>query len=303
MNNIESFFKDIKYILSDKKENTSKQRTNIIYLNTDCNLRCTYCYESSSRKGLPDQIDCTPAMIDEFLAEICTREKNVISTIVIMGGEPFLRFDLIQYTIARAFQLSGPNKHKGFGISLITNATLFNNKKLNSLKSLIEKVKKNNVNVNIEISYDCSGQFKRKFPDGSNSKTLVEKSINSLIEKKIPFKIIYTVHSSNYNNVVKDIIYILEKWKSEYLFRITIGYAYQELDDVLKIQNAGKNIKTKIIPYMESIFKKYRKPICGHVCHLCKICNHNNFIGNSYLSPTTGITYDKKQTEHKFKQF
>jgi len=288
---------------TNKIKMNNSQRTNVIYLNTDCNLRCTYCYESSSKNGLEDQANCTPKMIDDFLNEICVREKDCISTIVIMGGEPFLKFDLIQYTIAKTIELVSQGKAKGFGLSLITNATLFNSIKLNALKSLIEYGKHYNISFNLEISYDGSGQFKRKFPDGTNSKDIVEESIKTLSKYKIPFKISYTVHSGNYDKVIDDTIYILEKFNSDYLSRITIGYAYQELDDTLKQSHVGKTIKEKNLPYLKSIFERYKIPICGHVCDICRICEKDNFIGNSYLSPTTGITYDEKETKHEFRQF
>ena len=117
MIDLNSFFNNIKTILSDEVE----QRTNVIYLNTDCNLRCEYCYEDDSRNGLPDQQILTTIDIDNFLNEIAEREKGCVSTIVIMGGEPFLKFHLIEYTIAAAMNMVHNKKHSGWGISLKNN--------------------------------------------------------------------------------------------------------------------------------------------------------------------------------------
>lgn len=290
---IEQFFNDVKYILNPKKE--VKQRTNVIYLTTDCNLKCTYCYEEKSRNTLNNSNLCTVEDIDDFLKEICVREREKTSTIVIMGGEPLLTFDLVQYTILSCMRI--PNK--GFGISLVTNATLLTDSKIKILKSLMEKGKDFNVNISLEISYDGSGQKNRIFKNGKSTKELIEQKLKKLEEYNIPFKISYTVHDGNYNNVLEDVITILETIKC---YRITIGYAYQILDEKLNEINVGKNLKRKLIPYFNILFDKYKIPICGHTCGVCRICD-KSFEGNSYLSPTTGITYDKKKTEHEFRQF
>jgi len=311
---LKNFFEDVVDILKgdinskkiipsiQQQSPKDKQRTNVIYLNTDCNLRCAYCYESKSKDGLPDQADCTPDMIDGFLEEISQREQGKISTIVIMGGEPFLQFELIRYTIIKAIEFVKDKKHSGWGLSLITNATLFTDKRLDQLKYLIDLGKKYKTNLNLEISYDGSGHFLRKYPDGTSSKDLVEKSIFKLIDKGIEFKISYTTHAGNYKTVEQDCIEIFEKFKSKYFLRITVGYAYQILDTVGEGIQYGKRLKKEFIPIANKLFKKYKIPICDHTCGVCKICD-KDFAGNSYLSPTTGITYADKNTEHEFQQF
>jgi len=291
-----------KHVPIKQKSIEIKQRTKVIYLNTDCNLRCSYCYESKSKNGLPDQTNCTPDMIDDFLEEISQREQGKISTIVIMGGEPFLQFDLIRYTIIKAIEFVKNKKHSGWGLSLITNATLFTDKRLEQLKYLIDLGKKYQTNLNLEVSYDGSGHSLRKYPDGTSSKDIVEEAIFKLIEKKIDFKISYTTHKGNYKNIEEDCIYIFDKFRSHNFLRITIGYAYQILDTVGEGIQFGQRLKKEFIPIANKLFKKYKIPICDHTCGACKICN-KDFAGNSYLSPTTGITYDDKNTEHEFQQF
>lgn len=309
-NKLSLFFNDMKTILSDDPVNTDNlvrevsdqegtQRTNVIYLTTACNLRCEYCYEKDSREGLPDQSNLTYDKIDSFLSEIINRESNQISTVVIMGGEPFLRFDLVQYIIAKSIQLP---KEKGWGISIVTNGTLFNERRIKEFKYLMDLCQKSQKTyLSLEVSYDGSGQEKRKWPDGSSSRRLVEKALYDLSENNIPFKISYVVHDLNYLRVLEDVITILERWPK--VERILIGYAYEILDKTLGSPNAGQEIKKQLMPSLIEIYKEYKVPICGHVCGLCKICDKSSFIGNSYLSPTTGISYDKKNTEHKFQQF
>jgi sulfatase maturation enzyme AslB (radical SAM superfamily) len=309
---INQFFDDIKYVLTDNSNNLKlekklikqtndkqgDQRTNVIYLNTDCNLRCEYCYEDDSRKGLPDQVSLKTVDIDYFLQEIMNRESDTNSTVVIMGGEPFLRFDLVKYIINKCAQLVKP---KGWGISIVTNGTLFTTKRLEEFKELSNLCVDNKIALSLEISYDGSGQHRRKWPDGSSSRDKVEKCLNSLVEYGIPFKISYVVHRDNHENVIEDVITIFEKWPS--LERLIIGFAYLDLDKAFNEGNSGQKIKKKLKPYFEEVFKIYNKPICDMTCSLCRLCRKDNFVGNSYLSPTTGISYDLKETEHMFQQF
>jgi len=315
---ITEFFSNIKTIISKNDNNTRRsvtpepsnnavcdkpgeQRTNVIYLNTNCNLRCEYCYEISSRDGLPDQIDCTYQDIDSFLEEICIREKNLVSTIVLMGGEPFLRFELIEYTLLKSASLT-KKKGAGWCFSIISNGTLFSDKILTEYKELISLVSKNSVRVTQEISFDVSGQYRRKWPNGDNSVAQVEKGMQKLIDYKIPFRISYTVHMGNYNNIIRDCIYILEKYPKDYCERLMVGYAHSDLDSSLG-EGSVERIRKDFTQYADHLFEIYGVPICNHTCGGCGICKKSNFVGNSYLSPTKGITYADKKTLHSFKQF
>ena len=314
---IDDFFNDIKDMFNDNKNSNSistsknlslinkdkpgEQRTNVIYLNTDCNLRCEYCYEGPSRNGLPDQTKCTPKDIDNFLNEICKREKNAVSTIVLMGGEVFLKFDLLEYTILKAASLT-KSKGGGWGFSIVSNATLFTDKIMTRYKNLIDSVVSHGVHISQEVSYDASGHYRRKWPDGSSSISQVEKGIEKLIEYKIPFRISYTVHSGNVKNLIKDCVTILEKYPLPYHTRLLVGYACRDLDELLG-PSSTDGVRDSFKPYAEYLHKLYGVPICGNSCDICNICNKAKFVGNSYLSPTTGITYDEKSTSHSFQQF
>lgn len=290
--------KKLTRVIEDKQ---GTQRTNIIYLNTDCNLRCEYCYEGDSRNGLPDQVKITPEKIDDFLLEICDREKGRVSTIVLMGGEPFLNYDLIEYIVLKACSLI-EQKGSGWGFSIISNGTLFTDKILIRHKKLIETAKNHQSLIAQEVSYDGSGQYRRKWPNGSNSKSHVEAGMQKLIEYEIPFKISYTVHEGNYKNIVKDCIYILEKFPLPYHYRMTVGWAYSELDKILGHKESYR-LKEEFIPYARYLLDVYGVPICGNTCGYCTECDQSRFVGNSYLSPTTGISYDEKTTSHDFQQW
>ena len=318
-NNINEFFCDMKIVLTDNISDTEltsscsseeelereandevgTTRTNVVYLNTDCNLRCEYCYEKDSREGLPDQADCSKEQIDSFLKEIQEREKGMNSCIVVMGGEPLLRFDLLEYLIRKAMTMEKP---EGWAIPVTTNGMMFLSKRLISkYRTLMDDVNKSsNVIHDIEISFDVSGQFRRKMPDGSDSRPYVEKGIKNLIEAELPFRFSYTVHKGNYNNIIEDIIYLFETYPL--VPRVSLSWAQQELDEVLG-PRGGFKLKKEIYPYAVHLFERYGKPICDLACSLCKLCNKSTSVGNAYLSPTEGILYANKRTERTFIQF
>lgn len=281
----------------ETKDKEGQFRTNVIYLNTNCNLRCGYCYEKDSREGLEDQANCTEEMIDSFIDEIHEREKGLNSCIVVMGGEPFLRFDLICYVVGKCAETP---KKEGWAVNIITNGTTLNNdKNVEKLKQLLDFANNNKVHVRFEISYDCTGQFKRKWPDGSSSRDVVEKSMMKIKSYGIPYDISYTVHEGNYKNIVEDMVYILEKFSPG---RLTVGVAYEEMDRILG-PNKSFDIPKQIKPYAKHLFELYKTPICGIVCEYCGYCNRKDCAGNAYLSPTTGISYADKATNTGFGTF
>ncbi len=281
----------------DDKEGST--RTNVVYLNTDCNLRCEYCYEKDSREGLEDQANCTEKQIDAFLNEIQQREKGRNSCIVIMGGEPLLKFDLLEYLIRRAMSMYKP---EGWAIPVTTNGLMFlSNKLISRYQTLMDDVGKcRTVIHDIEISFDVSGQYRRKMPDGSDSRPYVERAIKKVDEINFPYRFSYTVHKGNHANIIQDLVYLLETYPKAR--RIAVSWAYQELDDEFG-SGYAKQLKNKIRPYGNHLFKMYNRPICDCCCSVCRLCDKSSSVGNSYLSPTEGILYADKNTKNKFNQF
>jgi len=264
-----------------------------MYLTTRCNLKCDYCYEGEGRENLIEQRDLMKEDIEIFLDEIAVREKGQVSTLVIMGGEPFLKFDLLKYAVDTAWKMD----HK-FGISITTNGTLINAKfskapSLIELKELVSKIS------TLEISWDGSGHDRRVYGHEVpvSSRPMVHKAILMLADNNIPFRISYTVHKNNWNKLVYDMVYIMEKFKPA---EIKLSFACQELED-----NGVdfKMLKEKLLEYAEHLYISYGIPICDLSCKLCGKCKKSNFIGNSYMSPTTGISYEEIHSEKKFTAF
>ncbi len=263
-----------------------EQRTNVLFLTTKCNLKCDYCYEGSRREKLDEQRDLMEEDIDIFLDEIAVREKGVTSTLNIMGGEPYIRFDLLQYAVDRAFEMD-----HSFGVSVTTNGTQITGMDPFNIKQFVSKIS------TLEISWDGSGQDRRIFKTGVSSRPIVNGNLLMLKDNGIPFRISYTAHKDNYKNLLYDMIYIMEKYSPK---EIKISFACQEFSD-LGID--FMKVKNDFIPYAEYLYMSYNIPICDLSCDECQACDKSNFIGNSYMSPTTGITYEEKRTSKMFDTF
>jgi len=262
-----------------------EQRVNVLYLTTKCNLKCDYCFEGDRRASLDNQRSLMTEDIDMFLDEIAEREKGVTSTLNIMGGEVFLTFDLLKYAVDRTWEMD----HQ-FGVSVTTNGTILSLVKP-ELKELISKIS------TLEVSWDGSGHDRRVFNSGLSSKAIVNKALLLLKENEIPFRISYTAHKDNYKNLLYDMVYIMEKFRPK---EIKVGFACQELSD---LDIDYKKIRQEFLPYAEKLYMSYNIPICDLNCEKCKLCEPEGFIGRSYMSPTTGLTYEEEFSKKKFDRF
>jgi len=76
----------------DYKNDSKKIKTVTLTLTQDCNLACSYCYESNkSHNVMP--FHTAKAIIDREIADSSTFESIEFD---LFGGEPFLKFDLIK---------------------------------------------------------------------------------------------------------------------------------------------------------------------------------------------------------------
>jgi sulfatase maturation enzyme AslB (radical SAM superfamily) len=224
--------------------------------------------------------------IDMFLDEIAVREKGIVSTLNIMGGEVWLKFDLLQYAVDRAFEMD----HQ-FGVSVTTNGTCITGADPFLLKQFVSKIS------SLEISWDGSGHDRRVFPNNVSSKPIVHRNMLMLTENGIPFRISYTAHKDNYKNLLYDMVHMMEIYKPK---EIKISFACQEFSDM---GIDYKKIRQDFLPYAEKLYMSYGIPICDLNCEACLLCDPKGFIGRSYMSPTTGLTYEEDFEKKKFDRF
>ncbi len=97
----------------------------IAVLTNRCNLRCLYCQTNS--KAQNDMSKDVATKILEFVFS----GRNPNATIEFQGGEPLLNWDVLRFFVeyTRKYNLTG----KGINLSLVSNFTLLDQKKLNFL--------------------------------------------------------------------------------------------------------------------------------------------------------------------------
>lgn len=129
-----------------------------IWLTTDCNLRCKYCYEGNSKK----HITMNQKMANQVVKFICESFSNEDEELCIdfHGGEPLLNFNILKLFV-ESLKECFPDKRKNYSIT--TNATLLNDEQIDYL---VENVK--NISVSIDGSKKKHDKY-RVFPNGKGS--------------------------------------------------------------------------------------------------------------------------------------
>jgi uncharacterized protein len=101
-----------------------------VILTDQCNLRCDYCFEAGKNPHGMNE-DTARAAVD-FLMKISGPTQHL--TILFFGGEPLLRFDLLQAIVAYANE-SAARHSKLVHYDMTTNGTLMTQDKLEYLRS------------------------------------------------------------------------------------------------------------------------------------------------------------------------
>ncbi len=122
----------------------------VLWVTTDCNLRCRYCYASGGDKA--EYMDCQVA---KQALDLMLSQSDGFK-IQFAGGEPLLNMDLIE-------QVVGYTQGLGIRYQLQTNATLIDDKIAGNLKRLA---------VDVGVSLDglpAVNDPLRSFADGQGS--------------------------------------------------------------------------------------------------------------------------------------
>jgi uncharacterized protein len=95
-------------------------KTLLLKLTGSCNLACTYCYDYDKVR-FKKQID--PERAIELIRHILTSNSESLR-VVFHGGEPLLRFDLLQHIVESVNAIDGSQRRIAYSIQ--TNGSLFN---------------------------------------------------------------------------------------------------------------------------------------------------------------------------------
>ncbi|OKY78165.1 MAG: Radical SAM superfamily enzyme [Candidatus Methanohalarchaeum thermophilum] len=160
-----------------------------------CNLTCKHCRGSSIQE--PESKELSTKEIKEVIDEI----SEIGNVIILTGGEPLLRDDLLEITRY--------GDKKGLKMVLATNGTLFGEN-----KGIIDDLKQAGIK-RVSISLDGSNpdtHDKFRGMDGAFERAL--EGINALREKGMPFQVNSTITKKNVSEV-ENIIELSQKLGAE----------------------------------------------------------------------------------------
>src|SRR6056297_2167166 len=154
------------------KEKFSQPEDLFIFLTSNCNLRCQYCFASGGEKRKVIDFDFTKAGIDYVLEK--NKEKK-INLYFHGGGEPTLAFDLLKKIVSYA-----KSKADIIKLGLQTNGV--------AQKHVIDYLSNNKFRLSVSIDGPPSIQDKqRPQKGGGKSSFFTERTIKYLVQQNYPY--------------------------------------------------------------------------------------------------------------------
>jgi len=253
--------------------------TNIIYMTTDCNIACDYCYQTEDRAKNKTR-KATKKQIDDFLYNLVKTEMNCTSTVVVFGGEPFLEAENIFYMYDKAEQIT-KETGKTYSFCTDTNGIWFS--KESNLKRYISTVRSMKNLVSLEVSYDGSSNLRRVDKTGKSTTPIVKKVLHRLKEENFKFHLRYTIHKETLKTFKQDIVQLSKFMSYHPDNRIVISLFDNEIEEVTGKQT--KYYTQEMYPFIKAVYSTYGVPICELVCNECNKCTFNKDKVNSYTVP------------------
>ncbi|MGO0883717.1 radical SAM protein [Clostridioides difficile] len=174
-----------------------------LWVTTDCNLCCRYCYEGSNK--LANYM--TKDVVDQSIKYTFKYLKNIINDdfrVQIHGGEPFLAFDIIKYIVDR-FKEEAKKRNLKVRFLTTTNLTIINDE-------IIEFIKREMPAISISLDgTEETHDNLRIFEGGMGSHNLVLKNANLLLDNSIQIRIRNTFDSKSVSNLYNDIKFMIDK--------------------------------------------------------------------------------------------
>lgn len=279
-------FKDF-YVGEGTKPTIENSGVNVLYFTNRCNLACTYCYESLD--GRPEQ-KLNKEQIRNSVDTILEREDPDQQTLfVLFGGEVTMEWENAVYCMEYAY-----SKKKNVHFNISTNGIKF-------LKDdFLWEYKRLKFNLlgltSIDISFDGIGNTERVTKSGSSSTPLMLKIFNRLNNAEVPFRLRYTMHSGNINNLYNDIKLISQKIKPQ---RIITSVAWDTLDDegLKQLQLAKDKLRADWFAGDITI------PVCELFCDACDGCGARKEIKTYFTDEGNVTTYKNYESAPKFNDF
>lgn len=304
-----SYYKLIEYI--QKQDNVNYNYT--IAVTTDCNARCSYCYEKGA-KILKMDISCAKSVL-KFIKSHYNNKKIYITW---FGGEPLLNIEVISY-ICKKLKMDNIK----FSSSVITNGYLFNDSKVEIAKF---DWNLDFVQITIDGLFEEYNRIKLYKTTVENSFEIVASNIKRLIDKEINVAIRINVDKNNMKNVIKTFEFFNNKFpfcKFLHLYPAPIRGIKKEFqlddDDMILLLEKIINVCSfyDLLDYRERLKKLPKLTACmkddnksfvidadGSLCRceqlIGKSKNGNCTIKNLLRIPDCEFIFEKKCSECVF---
>ena len=181
-----------------------------LFLTTQCNLRCTYCYASAGETPLRSMpLDVATRGIDQIVANALQTKADHIEVNYHGGGEPTVNWDTLYQSYDYAAKLC-QQYELGLVASLATNGVM-SDKKCNWVIEHLDGV---------SISFDGLPQahdLHRLTVSGQGSSHLVEKTLRAFDEANFPYGLRMTVTKDQIDTLPQSVSYIFDHFNPQAL--------------------------------------------------------------------------------------
>lgn len=170
-----------------------------LYVTTNCNLRCSYCYVNKSEQKDMDE-GCIEPVI-KFIEKMLTINNDDEVVINFFGGETLLRRKFIEDFIEK-IEKQIKVKIKYF---MTTNGTLLTKENVDFLKENM---------FSLSISVDGTPKIhdqERKFPDGKGSWEIIQKNLKYTLDKFPNAMARITFNSQTYKGLEESIEFLIRE--------------------------------------------------------------------------------------------
>lgn len=191
-------------IKKPKREDINSNSSGAVFvLSQKCNLECSYCYARNSRSNEIISDKKVKTVVD-YVFKNANREN--IRFTFIGGGEPLVTWDLFEWAVKYIKQCA-QNNCLNVEITLATNGTLFNEKRIMFLKE-------NNILTSISFDILPNVQNKqRAFPNNKiSSYDIVHNNIKLLLSDGIIPRIRSTITELNVNLMPQMVEFSIENY-------------------------------------------------------------------------------------------
>ncbi|MBF0311946.1 MAG: radical SAM protein [Oligoflexia bacterium] len=204
------------------------------FITKNCNLKCSYCFESTSPCSR-DTLNKTDMSIETFskaitfIASKFNRSRFDYINVFFLGGEVLLKVNNLIEMATIVDEVASKFKIKMIK-TITTNGTLLSR---NTFDKLCER------EIKFAISLDGEKEehdYNRKLPSGAGSYDLIWRNgdvLKDAIDKKICTCVLMTINKKTLNNIYKNIVHLIDSGFTN----IKLNFATEEMSPLLLDDN------------------------------------------------------------------